>query len=256
MNCGKAPASFITVGSAGSFVIWWTKKKHSNFYCGICAESVYLEHQKRSGRQGWFGPISFVYTVFSLLRNRIAIASHRREVPLVEHEGQLFQRPKAKIRRDLPTVLIAGVVLLLVTAIIVNWQVTSARNASAIVDDATATSPWSSLDAGDCIVDLEDLESTTSLMWTDCSNAHKYQIFAVGKSQLSAWSEARLGNEADEICSSSTDKIDREYLSTLTQEPEVIYYYPTEVSWAEGDRGLACVLGNDKYKLVRSVLTD
>jgi hypothetical protein len=256
--CGTSPASHINVGSAASFVIWWNKKVHSDFFCARCAEAIYLSHQKRSGRGGWFGPISFVYTVFSLIRNRIAIAAHRKQIPVVVHEGELYRRPAAKIRRDVPTVIITLLVIGTIAGAIITGMVSSA-NGSTYTDDTSAAdsenmSLWTDINSGDCILALPSGNQAAGLETTDCTSVHSYQIFAKPNSGLDAWSRAALISEAESLCANASSRIDSDATASLSPEPDFPYFFPTKDSWDSGARDIECLIGNPSYQLTESLL--
>lgn len=264
--CGASPAAYLTVSSASSRIIWWTKRIFDQPACAVCAEHIYLTAQKRNGRQGWWGVISFFYAAFSAIRNKISIESHRKSIPFIDFEGEQFPRPKLHIRSDKATVLASiGFLALLVYIVVYSMQASTTvpRNSRGQVT-AQAQADWSELKLGDCVTSASKGSEVVSLEVTSCTANHSWQVFKVatltgnefgiGNPAENTFNKEAISKEARRICENATTAIDTKITNQLDVELSPISYLPSEASWSNGDYGVTCLYGNESYNFVSSFL--
>ena len=254
--CGATPAAYLAASSAAARFLWWNRQLFAQPACAICAEQIYLAAQKRNGRQGWWGIVSFFYTVFSAIRNKLSIEAHRKSIPYIAHEGELYSRPKLHIRNDTPTVIASiGFVLLMAFLIIYSAEASKPipRNSQGQVT-AKAQADWTELKLGDCVTTAGEGGNIASLEVTPCSRAHSWQVYGVGETTGTTFNSKAVSAEAKKICQAAQDAIDTEITDAQKVDLHALDYLPTEASWANGDRGVTCLVGNSDFNFSTSFL--
>jgi hypothetical protein len=264
--CGATPAAYLVASSAAARFLWWNRQYFAQPACAICAEQIYIAAQKRNGRQGWWGLISFFYTAFSLVRNKLSIEAHRKSIPYVVHEGEVYSRPKLQIRTDTPTV-IATIGFVLLIAYIAVYSVEASkpvpRNSQGQVT-AQAQADWKELKLGDCVTTAGQGSDIKSLEVTACKTDHSWQVFGmgtltgnefgIGNPADNVFNEKAISKEAKRICDKATKAIDSKLTSQLNVDLSTLTYLPTEASWTNGDYGVTCLVGNEGYNFGYSFL--
>jgi hypothetical protein len=243
--CGNPASAYLRISSSASRVIWWNKQLFRGNACAICAEQIYLHNQKRNGRQGWWGPISFLYTIYALIRNRFAIQTHRKLLPTIEHEGVTYARPEFKITRDVPTIALTLLALSVVVGIVlsVNESVRPiTRDNFGQVTEVKFVS-MDELRLGDCVTAAPE-ELTSQLEVTACADEHRWQVFGIGSSTLVSYDDSGSARDADEVCGSFAARVNMDKLEQQQFEMEAMHYSPTALSWSKGDRRVVCLIGS------------
>jgi len=259
--CGNFPAHSLKASSSASFVLFWRRRYINEVLCPICAEYAYIENQKRSGRFGWWGPISFIYTLYSLIRNKVQISGHRKQVPLIFIDGEPHRRPIVQIRRDFPTVAVTLVVFLTLAAVPAwNWYSNQYRNADGEVTKVYIAS-WEEVRAGDCVgitpsqIQKEKQPETVELL--PCSMPHHYQVHKTGvySPEQNIFLKSNFEKFADKNCTSDSalDSID---LSIIMALPDINGYFvgPPDQTTFDDSPFYACFIGDDKVTVTYSLL--
>ena len=254
--CGDSPAAYLVVSSAAARFLWWNRQVFQQPVCAMCAERIYLEVQKRNGRQGWWGVISFFYAAFSAVRNKLSIEAHRKSIPYVVHEGEVYSRPKLHIRNDVPTVL-ASIGFVALMAYIAIYSVEASkpvpRNSQGQVT-AQAQADWKELKLGDCVTKAGQGSDIKSLEVAPCSAAHSWQVYGVGHIPDATFSQKTVSAEAKKICDDAQESINHNITDELKVDLKLVDYLPTEASWTNGDRGVNCLVGNSDFQFSSSFL--
>lgn len=224
--------------------------------CPICAEGAYLQSQKTAGKFGWWGPISFVYTLFSIFRNKASIRAHRKNLPWVVLEGELFPRPLLKARKDAPTRIVSGLVLFaLVATPSWAWWQGRYRDFDGKVFRSFETDLHEGR-VGDCVAtSVSEMQDYDNGNWTvtliPCSEPHNYQIYQVGTYQTDStfdWEE--FSKYADDYCTSDqswANVYDDKAVNLAS--PNGYYYGPKDQEAYDSDDRFYCFLGDDAAKI-------
>jgi hypothetical protein len=254
--CGDSPAAYLVVSSAAARFLWWNRQVFQQPVCAMCAERIYLEVQKRNGRQGWWGFISFFYAAFSAVRNKLSIEAHRKSIPLIVYEGHVYPRPKLHIRSDAGTVIASiGFVLLIAFIAFYSEQASKPipRNSQGQVT-APALGAVSELKVGDCLPTAGEGNTVSSLDLTPCTNDHSWQVFGIGKLTGRNYSHKAVSDNASAICNKAIERIDRTITDQLNVKLNTLTLQPTESSWQDGERLVSCLVGSESYKFANSFL--
>lgn len=254
--CGATPAAYLAASSAAARFLWWNRRLFAQPACAICAEQIYLESQKRNGRQGWWGIISFFYAVFSAIRNKLSIEAHRKSIPGIAHEGKIYSRPKLHIRNDAPTVIASiGFLVLVASLAIYSIEATKPipRNSQGQVT-AQADAAWTEVKVGDCVNNATVGTSVTSLGVIPCSTEHSWQIYAIKNSAETQYNDKSIATEAALFCKNSQNVIDLSIIENLNVDLSTLSYRPTESSWNNDDRGITCLVGNKDSSFTYTLL--
>ncbi|MCX6403674.1 MAG: hypothetical protein NT032_07215 [Actinobacteria bacterium] len=99
-SCGNAQAEQIKIRKVTSFIIWFNTSTWNYPTCAMCAEGLYFEFQSTTLKAGWWGPLSFVFTIFNVPANYNAIQNHRSKLGTVEIEGDSYPRPHLAALKD------------------------------------------------------------------------------------------------------------------------------------------------------------
>lgn len=112
------------------------------------------------------------------------------------------------------------------------------------------------LKVGDCI-QLPNTKTAVTIDRTSCSEEHRGEVSAVVETSPNGADDAfpgdsELNSQAEEACVSSfTDYVGSDY---VTSSLDVSWLVPTEQSWKDGDRHIACVVyAQGDQKLTQSV---
>lgn len=98
--CGRIPSAPVKLQSASSRIIWWVRSSIDSNLCGMCAEMAYFTQQSKTFKQGWWGPLSALATIWFGITNIFAIKNHREVVREVSSESGAVARPHLSIRND------------------------------------------------------------------------------------------------------------------------------------------------------------
>lgn len=112
------------------------------------------------------------------------------------------------------------------------------------------------LKVGDCI-QLPNTKTAVTIDHTSCSEEHQGEVSAIVETSPNGADDAfpgdsELNSQAEEACVSSfTDYVGSDY---VTSSLDVSWLVPTEQSWKDGDRHIACVVyAQGDQKLTQSV---
>ena len=259
--CGNFPAHRLKASSSASFVLFWRRRYINEVLCPMCAEYAYIENQKRSGRFGWWGPVSFIYTLFSLIRNKVQISGHRKQVPLIFIDGEPHRRPIVQIRRDFPTVAVTLLVFLALVAVPTwNWYSSQYRNADGNVTEVYFAS-WEEVRAGDCVgftpsqMQKESIPEPVELL--PCSMPHHYQATKtdVYSPEQNIFLDSNFDKFAEKNCTSDStlDSIDWTIVMHL---PDINGYFlgPRDQTTFDESPFYACFIGDDTVTVTYSLL--
>jgi hypothetical protein len=125
--CGWAPAAPILLRRTVGLVILW--RWHVAMYdaCRVCARALYAEHQARSLLLGWWGIVAPVANLVNMFRNRLALATHRRNVSRPSsHDERVVSLADGPLRYRSPwirpsSLLATGVAFLVIAAAGSSW---------------------------------------------------------------------------------------------------------------------------------------
>lgn len=98
--CGRIPSAHVKLRSASSRIIWWVRSSIDSNLCGMCAEMAYLTQQSKTFKQGWWGPLSALATIWFGITNVFSIKNHRAVVREVSSESGAVARPNFSVRND------------------------------------------------------------------------------------------------------------------------------------------------------------
>jgi hypothetical protein len=126
------------------------------------------------------------------------------------------------------------------------------RNSSGQIDKAGDMAP-SDLVVGDCF-DLPNdmlspdpsatIENTTAV---PCAQSHHYEVFYRGDISADTYpTDSELSDWTDQYCTPAFEA----YVGTTADKTTLTYYYffPSEASWSDGDRGVQCSLADPDLK--------
>lgn len=112
------------------------------------------------------------------------------------------------------------------------------------------------LKVGDCI-QLPNTKTAVTIDHTSCSEEHQGEVSAIVKTNPNGADDtfpgdSELNSQAEEACVSSfTGYVGSDY---VTSSLDVSWLVPTEQSWKDGDRHIACVVyAQGDQKLTQSV---
>lgn len=111
--------------------------------------------------------------------------------------------------------------------------------------------PITELSVGDCF--SSDAEVTVAELAPSCEAPHVYEVMSMTPTALGEAfpGDDALAAEADALCSADFAEIGRDALAGLA----TLHLIPTEDSWAEGDRDIAClIVSSDGAELTGSRL--
>lgn len=97
------------------------------------------------------------------------------------------------------------------------------------------------LQVGDCLDDAAATGEVTTVPTVPCSEPHDSEIYAAFELTQSAYpGEETTQGKADALCLPAFEEfVGEPYLESRF---DFAYYYPTEESWASGDREVLCVI--------------
>ncbi|WP_146080506.1 MULTISPECIES: septum formation family protein [unclassified Pseudoclavibacter] len=106
--------------------------------------------------------------------------------------------------------------------------------------DAPRMVPITELSAGDCF--SSNAEQTVATIAGSCDTPHLYQVLSIAPSELGEGfpGEEALTAEADAQCAADFAGLGSNATAGLT----ALHLVPSEASWAEGDRDLACLVAS------------
>nr|MDT0659166.1 septum formation family protein [Micromonospora sp. DSM 115978] len=96
------------------------------------------------------------------------------------------------------------------------------------------------LTAGDCLNDLEESASITSVPAVPCAEPHEAEVFALFEVSGDAFpGDAEISSQSEEQC---TQRL-AEYAPAAVEDEnlELFFLHPTQESWAQGDREVVCI---------------
>ena len=213
---------------------------------------MYIQMQKTNLRAGWWGLISPIYTVFSLIRNRIEISKHRRALPLIVLEEGVFQRPFLKVPKSVYIVPLAIIVCLsagLWAPKLANFGYRNDRGE--VIRNHTATKL--EIQVGDCfLIDWTDYDNqetykgeklSSSYTLVPCSDPHPLQVYALGKFKTYPWNESKMEEEVNQYCLSDTNlsKINSVWLANLNAD-DFEWFGPPNKEQYDLDKTYLCVI--------------
>ena len=111
---------------------------------------------------------------------------------------------------------------------------------------------------GDCL-NFEEPDSTLVSV-TDgvpCSSPHGWQVIYKGRITLSSFDQQAITDEAQAICEPKVQNVIQQLSTEELEEysnADVVNLYPTLESFAEGDRTVDCLVGNDSEFYTSSLL--
>jgi hypothetical protein len=242
--CGIKPARFIKLREITSIVLIWKQKTTSGVLCPVCAEAAYQRVTRKTGRLGWWGPLPFLATAFTLFTNSRAIKNHRAWLPhYKDADGRLANRPKYKLTHDNLTLALSVLAIGAFTLIGMNQFAGTRIGTISLATGNDSTShfvDWQSVSIGDC------LQSTGGLTveLSKCDAAHHWQVFAQGDSQSVSYDVAAISAEGDKLCGDATTNLDIAAINKINPAPVESVYYPSSPSWDQGDRTITCLIGS------------
>ena len=113
---------------------------------------------------------------------------------------------------------------------------------------------------GDCINDLPDATSVTTVTGVPCDEPHHWQVFHKEEISLGEFSLTEVKRETEAICSVEVDNLVSRYVNAYDEEidqyerADISYFHPSEESWVEGDRTIDCLVGSYSEQYIGSLL--
>jgi hypothetical protein len=203
-----------------------------------------------------------VYTVFSIIRNKASIRSHRKKLPWFVHEGQLYPRPELKARKDIPTLFVSGLIVVAIIATpIWQWWEGRYRDFNGNVFRAYETDIHDAR-VGDCVASspIEMQDSETSFDWSvtfiPCTDYHNYQVYKFGSYHTtSTFDRSTFNVYVENECTSdeSVASLNEDKVLSLVA-PNGYYWGPADQEAFDNDSRYYCFIGDDKTKLSYSLL--
>lgn len=171
--CGRSPAAAVTLKSASSRIVWWVRSSIESELCGVCAEMAYIQQQSKTLKQGWWGPLSALATIWFGITNIFAIKNHREQVREVASESGAVTRPHFSIRNDNLTMLGLAVGVLAWTGVLIYVASMESTSVDVSKPDSYIGSCWA--------------ETSTDMMKrVDCSDqSATYQLYTIVSSSAS-----------------------------------------------------------------------
>jgi uncharacterized protein DUF4190/putative regulator of septum formation len=132
--------------------------------------------------------------------------------------------------------VLSGVwVLLIAVFVVVGVSTDAERDPSGRVQEGGSESVFD-LRVGDCANDVEEVEEEVSVDVTPCREPHDAEVISSFDFPEGDYpGEARVFREADRRCADELNALG------AGGGAQGFYYYPTEVSWAGGDREVTCI---------------
>jgi len=110
-----------------------------------------------------------------------------------------------------------------------------------------------SIVVGDCLNDADVAETVSKVPIVDCSEPHDSEAFyAEDLPDGDFPGDDSVAASAEEICAPAFESFVG--LSDADSIYTYYYYYPTDSSWASGDREILCVAGTDDFSQVTGSL--
>ncbi|MBP8921640.1 MAG: septum formation family protein [Micropruina sp.] len=124
------------------------------------------------------------------------------------------------------------------------------RNSAGQVTAPASMNPYQ-LQLGDCTGPLKDGD-VGSLQVLPCDSAHHFEAFATTDLDAAAHpGDSEVTKKANTYCTAQF----KTFVGIAADDSayKMLYLYPTEESWATGDRAIMCLAGSDAGKITGSL---
>jgi len=113
---------------------------------------------------------------------------------------------------------------------------------------------------GDCINDLPDGTEVFTVTGVPCDQPHHWQLIHKDEIALDEFSRSGVEDATELVCDAATEELVTSFVNANNDEindyenAEKYSLFPSEESWAEGDRTVDCLIGSFTEQYTGSLL--